>query len=257
MVKLSVCIETLFTEYPFAERARKVAEMGFPAVEFWLYDRDGKDMNALRRAAQESGIEISDLVVNSPAGDIGGSMVNPRDRSKYMKRLEETMRIAQVLDCRRMITCTGNTVNGLTKRQHTMNLVKILGQACKLVEREDMTLLLEPLNSVVDHVGYFLDSAKSALQVVKDVGSPNLKLLYDIYHMQIMEGNIVQTISENIQSIGHLHCAGVPGRHELHLGELNYQNIFDKIDELNYKGYVGLEYFPTMKSEESLERLRP
>jgi hydroxypyruvate isomerase len=120
-----------------------------------------------------------------------------------------------------------------------------------------MTLLLEPLNSVVDHVGYFLDSAKLALQVVRDVGSPNLKLLYDIYHMQIMEGNIVQTISENIQSIGHVHCAGVPGRHELYLGELNYQNIFDKIDELNYEGYVGLEYFPTMKSEESLERLRP
>jgi hydroxypyruvate isomerase len=174
-----------------------------------------------------------------------------------MKRLEETMRIARILDCRRMITCSGNTVKGLTKRQHTINLVKILGQARKLVEREGMTLLLEPLNSVVDHVGYFLDSAKLALQVVRDVGSPNLKLLYDIYHMQIMEGNIVQTISENIQSIGHVHCAGVPGRHELHLGELNYQNIFDKIDELNYEGYVGLEYFPTMKSEESLERLRP
>ena len=96
----------------------------------------------------------------------------------------------------------------------------------------------------------------NVLGVVNEINSPNLKLLYDIYHMQIMSGNIIQTLRENIGSIGHIHCAGVPGRHELYMGELNYRNIFKTIDELKYDGYVGLEYFPTLKSEESLKRVR-
>lgn len=257
MVKFSVCIETLFTEYPFAERVRKAAEMGFPGIEFWLHDEDGKDMKTLRQVTQECKIEVSDFTVNTPEGDIGGSLVNPRDKSKYLKRIEKTIQVAQMLDCSRMITCSGNTMKGLTTRQQTRNMVTVLSQASKLVEKEGITLLLEPLNTVVDHAGNFLDSVKLGFQVVNEIKSPNLKLLYDIYHMQIMSGNIIQTLRENIGSIGHIHCPGVPGRHELYLGELNYENIFDKIDELNYEGYVGLEYFPTMKSEESLKRLRP
>jgi len=256
MVKFSVCIETLFTEYPFVERSRKVAEMGFPAVEFWLHDEDGKDMRALRQATQDCGVEVSDFTMNTPDGNIGGSLVNPRDKSKYLKRIKKTIQVAQLMGCQRMITCSGDIVKGLTMRQQTRNMVKILGQACKLVEREDITLLLEPLNSVVDHVGNFLDSVKLGFQVVNEIESPNLKLLYDIYHMQIMSGNIIQTLRENIESIGHIHCAGVPGRHELYLGELNYRSIFNTIDELKYDGYIGLEYFPTMKSEESLKRVR-
>lgn len=255
MVKFSVCIETLLTEYPFAERARKAADMGFPAVEFWLHDQDGKDVKTLRQSVREFGIEVSDIVVNSPAGDIGGSLVDPRDKSNYLKRLKETIQVAQTLDCRRMITCTGNTLKGLTKRKQTRNMVSTLREACKLLERQNMTLLLEPLNTIVDHAGYFLDSAKAGLRVVNSISSSNLKLLYDIYHMQIMEGNVMQTIEKNIESIGHIHCAGVPGRHELDLGELNYQNIFNKIDELKYTGYIGLEYYPTVKSEESLNRV--
>ena len=255
MVKFSVCIETLLTEYAFAERVRKAADMDFRAVEFWLYDQDGKDVKALRRALHESGIEVSDIVVNSPAGDIGGSLVDSRDKSKYFKRLKKTIQVAQILDCRRMITCTGNMLKDLAKQQQTRNMVSILGEACRLLEREDMTLLLEPLNTIVDHAGYFLDSAKAGLRVVNCIGSSNLRLLYDIYHMQIMEGNIMQTIEENIESIGHIHCAGVPGRHELDLGELNYRNIFKKLDELKYTGYVGLEYYPTVRSEESLKRI--
>jgi len=231
------------------------AKMGFPAIEFWLHDQHGKDLQALRQATRECGVEVSNINVNSVAGDIGGSLVDPRDRSKYLKRLKKVMHIAQTLDCRRMITCSGNLLKGLTKPQQTRSMASTLREACKLAEKQGMTLLLEPLNTVVDHAGYFLISAKAGLRVVNDIGSPNLKLLYDIYHMQIMEGNIMQTITENIQSIGHIHCAGVPGRHELDLGELNYHNILNKIDEVKYEGYVGLEYYPTIKSEESLRRV--
>ncbi len=255
MLKFSVCIETLLTEYPFAERGRKAAEIGISAVEFWLHDQDGKDMRALQRVVKDCKVEVSDIVVNSNVGDVGGRLVDVRDKTRYMKRLRKTIEVARMLDCRSMITCSGNTLKGLTKQQQTRNMVNTLREACKLVEREDMTLLLEPLNTVVDHPGYFLDSAKLGFKIVNEVGSSHLKLLFDIYHMQIMEGNISQTIEENIRSIGHIHCAGVPGRNELDLGELNYKNIFNRIDELQYDGYVGLEYYPTVKSEESLKRV--
>jgi hydroxypyruvate isomerase len=254
MVKFSICIETLLTEYPFAERARIAAELGFPALEFWLPDEDGKDLMTLRRVADKSRIEIASMVVNSNAGDVGGSLVRAHDKTKYLKRLRKSIQIAQTLGCKQMITCSGNALKNATRLQQTKSMVSTLKQASKVAEEEGITLLLEPLNTILDHPGYFLDSAKIGFKVVKAVGSPSLKLVYDIYHMQIMEGNILQSITENIQFIGHIHCAGVPGRHEIDSGELNYRDILNKIDEIGYGGFIGLEYYPTVKSEESLNR---
>jgi hydroxypyruvate isomerase len=254
MVRFSVCIEMLLTEYPFAERARKAAELGFGAIEFWLPDEKGKDMKAVRQVTHDCGIAVSSIVVNSNAGDIGGSLVKARDKSRYLKRLKKTIEIAHMLDCEKMITCSGNTLKGLSKQRQTRIMVRTLKEGCRMAEREEVTLLLEPLNTIVDHPGYLVDSAKLGFEIVRDVGSPNLKLVYDIYHMQMMEGNILQTIERNLKSIAHIHCAGAPGRHELDLGELDYRNILKKIDELGYDGLVGLEYYPTVSSEESLKR---
>jgi len=108
----------------------------------------------------------------------------------------------------------------------------------------------------VDHPGYFLDSAKEEAKIIREINHPNVRLLYDIYHMQIMEGSIISTIEKNIDIIGHFHAAGVPGRGELYLGELNYPCIIKRIDELGYDGYIGLEYFPSIDSEASLRRIK-
>lgn len=105
-------------------------------------------------------------------------------------------------------------------------------------------LVIEPLNTLVDHKGYYLDRSKEGFQIVNEVDSPFVKVLYDIYHMQIMEGNIISTINQNIDKIGYFHAAGVPGRHELYIGELFYFNIFKAIKSTDFKGYVALEYFP-------------
>ncbi len=129
-------------------------------------------------------------------------------------------------------------------------------QASKIVEEGNIILVLEPLNTLVDHPGYFLDSAKEGAKIIREINHPNIRLLYDIYHMQIMEGNIISTIEKNVDIIGHFHAAGVPGRHELYLGELNYLNIIKRIDELGYEGYIGLEYFPSIDSEESLRKTK-
>ena len=254
MVSFSVCIEMLLTEYPFAERARKVAELGIGAIEFWLPDEKGKDMSAVRREVRDCGIVVSNIVVNSNSGDIGGSLVRARDEFTYLKRLRKTIEIARAFDCEKMITCSGNTLKGLSTQRQTRNMIRTLKKACKIAEQAGIILLLEPLNTVVDHQGYFVNSTKLGFEIVHDVGSPNLKLVYDVYHMQLMEGNILRTIERNLESIGHIHCAGTPGRHELDLGELNYRCILKRIDELKYSGFVGLEYNPTVRSEDSLRR---
>ena len=111
---------------------------------------------------------------------------------------------------------------------------------------------LEPLNTEVDHPGYFLDCPQEAVAIVKEIGLDNVKILFDVYHMEIMCGNQTVFIENNIDWIGHFHSAGVPGRHELFNGETNYPFILDAIEKNNYKGYFGLEFIPLLESRESL-----
>jgi len=125
----------------------------------------------------------------------------------------------------------------------------------KGLEKTGITLALEPLNTIIDHKGYYLWQSSEAFEIINKVNSPHVKILYDIYHQQVMEGNIVNTITSNIEKICHFHSAGLPGRGELHDGELNYPFIFSKIDKAGYKGYIGLEYFPKQEPLENLSRI--
>ena len=257
MAKLCVCLETVFTDLPFVERIGRVADLGYEAVEFWFHDQDdGREVAAIADSCEERGLVISDFVVNSPDGSIGGSLVRPEDRALYLSHLREVIPVAHQLNCEKLITCTGNAVAGRSKEEQTQSIIETLREAAEIASAEGITLVLEPLNSIVDHAGYFLDSPHDAAAIVREIGCPAIRLLFDCYHMQIMAGNLIQTIAENIDIIGHFHSAGVPGRHELDDGELNYPAIVSKIDELGYQGYFGLEYFPALPSEESLARMR-
>jgi len=262
MAKICVCVETVFPKDSFESRVKKVAELGFDAFEFWFMDQwfDGeklipreKNVNLIALLIKDSNLVLSNFVLNSPDGSIGGSLVKPSDRSLYIKKLREMSLIAHKMDCQKLITCTGNLVAGVPRKKQHMNIVTTLKKASKFAEKEGITLLLEPLNTLVDHPGYFLDSPHEGAQIIKEVNSPFVRLLFDCYHMQIMNGNLIATIEKNIDIIKHFHSAGVPGRHEPFVGELNYPNIAKRIDELGYNGYFGLEYFPTMPSDESLK----
>jgi len=261
MAKIDVCIETVFPELSFIKRIKRIARLGFPAIEFWFWDHefDGKglkDIPQIARLTKELNVEINDIVVNSPDGSIGGFLTKAEDKKKYLERLKQTIDVAHKLNCKKLITCSGNELQGVSKDEQLANMIKTLEEASQIAAKEDMVLLLEPLNSLVDHPGYFLTSSKIGFDIAKKINSPNLRLLYDIYHMQIMEGNILDTIKENIALIGHFHSAGVPGRHELDNGELNYPSIVKEVDRLGYQGYFGLEYFPALSSEESLQRMK-
>jgi hydroxypyruvate isomerase len=137
------------------------------------------------------------------------------------------------------------------------NLEQALSRAASIAEKAGFTLLLEPLNTHVDHAGYYLDSSAEAAELVRGVASPNLKLLYDIYHMQIMEGNLISTIQRHLDIIGHFHAAGVPGRAELDGGEIDYPRILQFLARSGYRGGFGLEYSPALADHgQSLRAMR-
>jgi len=264
-MKYSVCLECFFPDKPFHERIGEVAKLGYEAVEFWftdyLFDGKGlrpgqKDFDAIATEAHKYGIEISDFAVNSNDGTFGGSLVKADEKQVFLDRLASQIEIAHRLDCRRLIVCTGNRLAGVPEEQQLANLIDVMSEAARMAEREGVLLVIEPLNTHVDHAGYFLETSRAGFEIVRQVNHPNVKLLYDIYHMQIMEGHLISTMRQNIALIGHFHAAGNPGRHELFIGEIHYPNVVREIRSLGYEGNFGLEYFPTLESAESLRQVK-
>jgi hydroxypyruvate isomerase len=254
-MKYDVCMEMVFTSLPYAERIAKIAESGFDCVEFWFHDCtfNGKDCSggvkdakALKKACAAAGVTINNMVVNSPDGGLGGALVRAEDRPKYLARLQEAIAFGKACGCRQAITCTGNLQPGVSRNQMRRNIEQTLGEAAAVAAKQNFVLFLECLNTRTDHFNYFLDSSAEGAAIVRAVNSPNLRLLYDVYHMQIMEGSVISNIEENLDVIGHFHSAGVPGRHELMDGELNYREIVRRIEAGGYKGAFGLEYSPAM-----------
>jgi hydroxypyruvate isomerase len=267
MVTLSVCLETVYTGLPVEDRIAKIAEAGFQSVEFWHPEGtwDGqsvridwaKDAVALRHACDRHGVKLNDFAMHAWDGSIGGCPVRPQDRARYIEQIRKMIAFADQAGCRKGITLSGTVDPALSRAEMHKHLEDALAEAATIAERADFTLLLEPLNTLVDHPGYYLDSSQEAVEIIQAVGSPRLKLLYDVYHMQIMEGNLLATIEKHIRWIGHFHAAGVPGRGELFGSELDYPNILAKIESLGYDGSFGLEYFPKLSDHgQSLRRTR-
>jgi hydroxypyruvate isomerase len=256
MVTVSVCLETFYTDLPVEERIARIAAAGFSSVEFWHPEGtwDGhsvrtdwaKDAAALRRACERNAVTLNDFALNAWDGTFGGCPVRPQDRAGYLAQIRKTIAFAQEAGCRKGITLSGTVDPALSRSEMRKNLEDALAEATGIAAKADFTLLLEPLNTRVDHPGYYLDSSAEAFDIVRTLNSPHLKVLYDIYHMQIMEGNLLATIEQNIAWIGHFHAAGVPGRAELFGCELNYRQILAKIAASGYDGAFGLEYFPAV-----------
>ena len=246
MIKLSVCFEMVFTEVPFLDRIAKVSEIGLSAFEFWGWG--SKDINEIKGRKQKHGLEIAAFGVDPRV-----NIVDRGTTDSFVRAVEDSVRIAHELGCKTLIATTGNELKDVPRGQQHENIVKCLKGAATTVQREKVTLVLEPLNILVDHKGYYLSSSSEGFDIVREVGSPNVKLLYDVYHQQITEGNLISTIARNIDMIGHFHAADVPGRHEPGTGEINYANVLKAISDAGYEGYVGLELKPTKDSRQALK----
>lgn len=245
-MKKSLCIEMFFTGVPFEERFRLAKGTGFDYIEFWSWV--DKDIPRIKELCHEY-----DLGIASFSGDRSLSLIDENQRTDYLRFVEESLEVAGFLGCENLVIHS----NGLGDRGVVLNSYDHLSAAQKIgamaetlkglawrAEKERVTLHLEALNTRVDHPGYFLSSTWQAAEFVGSIGSQRLKILYDIYHMQIMEGNLINTLRNYMDLIGYIHIADVPGRHEPGTGEINFPNVMMALRELEYKGFVGFELSP-------------
>jgi len=243
VIKLSVCIEMIFADRPFGERIECVAQAGLRAFEFW--DWPTKDISLINERRQLHNLEVAAFIME-PRGRLVDADAELRDGVSH------SIATAQILECRNLIALVGRESSALSRQEQHDHIVRGLRQVAPLAEDAGVTLLIEPLNVVVDHAGFYLSSSQEAFQIIEEVGSPNVKVLFDIYHQQVSEGNLIANMIEHLDLIGYLHVADVPGRHEPGTGEINYANVLRQISEAGYNGYVGLEYRPSGDSFQSL-----
>ncbi len=229
------------------EKLEQVAKWGFPAYE-WL-NPEG-DPGAIRQKADSLGLELSCIV---GAGAIAaGGMVNPDDHGRIIEQFEQRVVLAKKLNCKHLVGLSGNENKSADREKQTAAVIECLKKLAPIAEKNDVTIVMEALNTLVDHKGYFMARTDHTMQILKAVDSPNVKMLFDIYHQQITEGNVIRNLKNNIDRIGHFHVADNPGRKEPGTGELNYTNIFKAIASTNYKGFVALECGSSTKNNDDI-----
>ena len=182
-------------------------------------------------------------------------LTDPALSSLWLEGLRESCAAAKQIGVKRLITQVGPDTGRPHEEQHNA-IVQTLRAATPILEEYDVTVMIEPLNTYVDHKGYYLWSSAEAFRIIREVAHPLVKVIYDIYHQQVMEGNIIQSITQNLDCIAHLHAAGTPGRHELQFGENNYRYIMETVEKAGYTGAIGVEYRPLLDPIESLKSVK-
>ena len=242
----SACIEPMYSEIPFLDRFQAAADDGFEYVEFWNWT--DKDLDAVKAAAEKAGIKISGF-----NGDVDYSLIDPTHKEKYLDFLRRSCAAAQKIGAASVTIHSnalgdgGIVVNHYTELSDTVKLCSMydmLLECAKIAEETGICMNLEPLNITTDHVGNFLATTRMAAEMTRLIGCDKLKVLYDVYHMQLNEGSLCDNIRAYGDQFGHVHVADAPGRHEPGTGEINYHNVFACLEEIGYQGRIGFELMP-------------
>jgi len=256
MPKFSANLSMLFTEVDFLDRFQKAASFGFKGVEYLFPYGWKKEVLAEKLHSSN----LTQVLHNLPAGDWErgerGIACIPGREGEFQDGVGLAVEYAKALGCKQLNCLVGIPPAHESPEKVRRTLVENLKFAAEALEREGIRLLVEPLNSR-DIPGFYLVHTRQALSIMEEVGHPNLFLQYDVYHMQVMEGDLINTIRSNISRISHIQIADNPGRNEPGTGEINFPNLFKAIDEAGYKGWIGCEYKPSSKTEESLSWLLP
>lgn len=240
--KFAVNIEMWWRRLPFLERIKKAAELGFPAVEFWPWKR--KDVDAIAALTQELDIAVAQFT----AWGFNPGMNDPKNHDRLVKAIEEGCVVAKKLRAKKMTVVGGNDQPGMTQAQMHDHIIAGLKRVAPIAEKHDVMLILEPMNIRVDHKGHCLYGSPDAVRICREVGSTHVKINWDLYHMQISEGDLCGRLRDGFDQVGYLQLADHPGRHEPGTGEVHYNRVLKEAWKLGYRGYVGLECSP--KSDE-------
>ncbi len=251
MPKFNANLTMLFNEVPFLDRFQAAAEAGFKGVEFlfpYAFDK-----NEIAERLVKHG--LVQVLHNLPAGDWDGGergiACHPDRVGEFQDGVGRAIEYATALGCKQVNCLAGIAPAGVDPEKTRETFVANLRFAAGALKEAGIRLLIEPINTF-DIPGFYLNRTAQAIALIEEVGSPNLYLQHDIYHMQRMEGELANTIAKHLPKIAHIQIADTPGRHEPGSGEINYAWLFRYIDQLGYEGWIGCEYKPAAGTREGL-----
>ncbi|PSW18293.1 hydroxypyruvate isomerase [Photobacterium sanctipauli] len=254
MPKFAANLSMLFNEFDFLDRFEAAAKAGFQGVEY-LFPY-AFEQQALKQKLEQNGLK--QVLFNLPAGDWEqgdrGIAVDPSRTEEFKSGVAMAIQYAKALECDQLNCLAGIVPEGVSTEQAEATFVSNLRYAAGELEKAGIKLIIEAINTR-DIPGFFLTNTQQALAIIEQVGSRNIQVQYDIYHMQIMEGDLAQTLSNNLAQIRHVQLADNPGRHEPGTGEINYPFVLQHLDSIGYKGWVGCEYKPKSTTIEGLSWL--
>ncbi|RUR33181.1 2-oxo-tetronate isomerase [Vreelandella nanhaiensis] len=254
MIRLAANLSMLFNEHDFMDRFSAAANAGFKGVEYLFpYAYSAKE---LRQALEET--QLEQVLFNLPPGDWEsgerGLASLPGHEAEFRDSVVEALRYAEMLNCPRVHAMAGllpEDADDTTQADHQATYLRNLRYATNEAAKLGKEILIEPINTR-DMPNYFLSRQVQAMAVLKELGANNLKLQFDLYHCQIMEGDLIRHLERQFSAIGHVQVAGVPERHEPDVGEVNYPALFAKLETLGYSGWVGCEYRPAGDTRQGL-----
>lgn len=256
MPKLNANLSMMFNEVEFAERFDAAARAGFKGVEF-LFPYDF-DKNLLQEKLKRNELQL--VLFNMPPGDWSagdrGMACDPDRAGEFQDNVGKALDYALALDCKQLHCMAGLKPRGVNDEQMRQTYIDNLRFAGTELAEHDISLLIEAINTR-DIPGFYLNYSAQAFQIMHYANVPNLRFQYDIYHMQIMEGDLAPTIERNLERIAHMQLADTPGRHEPSTGEINYPFLLDFIDRVGYRGWIGCEYRPVSRTEDGLRWAAP
>lgn len=231
-------LDTWFRNVPFEQRPRLAKEAGFKTVEFWRAARaPGLDATAIRKLLDENGLQVSQYAPEAP------NFSDPARHPDLLKMIDSAIADARILGCN-MITLVGHhIVDGMTREAMLAGYTTGLMRIAPVLEAANVTALVEPFNTV-NHLNHLLNGSRPAYAMIKAVNSPRIKLLWDFYHMQLEEGDLIEKFKAGIDQVGYVQIGDVPGRHEPGTGEVNHAGLIRAVRATGYQDKIGLEFMP-------------
>jgi hydroxypyruvate isomerase len=256
MIRLAANISTMFQELPFLERIAAAAAAGFTAVEC-QFPYAAKPDEFGRRLKDNA---LHCVLFNAPPGRVergerGIASLPGRER-EFDEGLDTAVQYIEAGGCAKVHVMAGLLPEGADRRRHLDQFVGSIARAADRFAQVGAEVMIEPINTRVDVPGYLLDGTRLALECIAAADRPNIRLQYDAYHMQIMEGDLMRSIERLLPWIGHIQIADNPGRHEPGTGEINFERLLAHIDSLGYEGHVGCEYLPAAGTTAGLDWAR-
>lgn len=246
-MKFSACIEWLFADEAedFPNRIRKADAAGLDAIEFWRWSN--KDLDGIESALKQTGLILSSFLAEPMI-----ALTDPANKAAFLTGLEESVETARRLGAGILIAQAGNERPGNSRQEQRDSIVDCLRAASDVMAGTDVRLGLEPLNTLIDHKGYFLFSTREALDIVDEIDRPEIGIVYDLYHSYVMGEAIEEVLTDRVGRVFHAHVADHPGRNDPGTGEIDLSKRLAWLFSNGYSGHVGLEYRPANRTSGSI-----